>query len=183
VPLGQNRARPRCTVRARPVCVGLVWPACAAHGLGRHSVRGAGAAQLGQRAQRVAHGASVRDRSARCSVRRRRCTAVARLGGGTTRRADSGTSPAHGRLRGTAARRDGDERVASGVRRRRNRASVASDRGGRDGGASEVSGREAGGLGEASCQVDGGAREAVGRRAAQARRAVGTHGALSRQRL
>jgi hypothetical protein len=66
----------------------------------------------------------------------------------------------------TAARRDGDGRAASGMRRRRTRASAASDRGGRDCGASEASDRG-----------DGGVREAVGRWAARARRLSGARGA------
>jgi hypothetical protein len=90
VPLGRNRARPRCTVRARPTA----------------SAGAACAAQLGRPAQHAAvtwHGAA--------------------------RWADGGTAPAHGRLRGTAAHRRGDDGAAWRRRVSGERREVATDPG------------------------------------------------------
>jgi hypothetical protein len=146
VPLGRNRSRPRCTVRGACVAHGH-----AAHGLGRRSV-------CGLRARRTAR--------ARGGTVRRRCSASRRwLGTGAQE------TVGKRRLTGaeTAARRDGDGRAARDVV---GPGVGVSDRGGRDGGASEASGRGV-----------GGAREAVGRRAARARRRSGASGVLSRQRL
>jgi hypothetical protein len=92
VPLGQNHARPRCTVRrgprprgARPVCTALAWPSSA-----------------GPR-----------------NARRRRYTATALLSESTVARRRRTGDSGEWRLTSTetAARRDGDERAASGTRR------------------------------------------------------------------
>jgi hypothetical protein len=150
--LGRNRARPRCTVRGAGAAHGH-----AAHDLNRRSVRGPRAvlaAQLGRPTQRMGH-----DASARRHCPAARGSAAALLGepaAARHRRTGDGDSPARRRRRGTTA--TGERRETAS-----DRASVASDHGGRDDGASEASGRGVGGACEA----------AVGRGAGEARQLSG----------
>jgi hypothetical protein len=147
VPLGRDRSRPRCTVHG------------VAHGLSRRSVRG-------PRARRW-RPCSAGPRNTRWHCPAARGSAAALLGEPATaqhqRTGDGGETVAHQRGDGGVARR----RRASGERREMvtDRASAASDRGGRDGGVSE-----------AAVRHGGGAREVVGRRAARARRRSGGRG-------
>jgi hypothetical protein len=134
VPLSRNRSRPRCTVRGAA-------HSHAAHGLGRHSVRGAGGPTRPARATRGA--------------RRERAASLPR---DAALRAGGGSAPVHGRWRGNGGspvRRR--RRGATATGERRETASAASDRGGQDGGTSEASG-----------QGVSGTREAVERRARRA---------------
>jgi hypothetical protein len=182
VPLDRNRARPSCTVRARPTATRGT---TRVHGAGAARVRGP-RPQPAQRAWRWrpssagprnvrrttrARGGSTAQRHA---ARRQRCSASQRWHGANTREtAGNDGSPARRRRRGVTAM--GERRAV------------------RDGGGPGVGGFRPRRSGRRRERGGRAWRAAVGRWAARARRlsgasgasevAVGMRGALSRQRL